>query len=248
MSDPQWLPRHSPLALAPGSLHVWRVSLDLPAPAVERLSGLLSPDELEREAHYRHADLRRRFVVARGALRYLLGAYLLTDPHQVSFHLSAAGKPSIASPESGLPLSFSLSHSGNLALVALAWQAPLGIDLEDLARPIDYQAVAARFFAPAETSRLNELPVDLRREMFLRTWVLKEAYLKALGCGLTRSLDRIEVSITPGEAARLVADRDDPQAPTRWKLLDIDPGSGYTAALAVERRAWHLATFSFFPS
>jgi 4'-phosphopantetheinyl transferase len=228
-----WLaPPHPPLR--EGAAHVWRVQLDAPG-AVEKLWSLLSPEEQARARRF-HADRhRRRFVVAHGALRQILAAYLDLAPESLAFTTGPNGKPSLASDRPPRRLEFNLSHSGDLALLAVAWDRPVGVDLEEWEHEMNHLALAERFFSPAERRALRELAAsadDLVRGFFA-AWSRKEAYLKASGHGVTRGLHHFDVTLAPHETARLVEDRRDAGALERWRMVALPPAPGYSGALVV---------------
>jgi 4'-phosphopantetheinyl transferase len=243
--QPLWrMPLTHP-SLAAGDVHVWRVRLDWPEPQVTRLSALLSPDEHERSERYRFAELRREYTAGRGALRLLLGRYLGVDPAGVAFDYEARGRPLLAPPLAAGGLTFNLSNARDLALIAFARGRAIGVDLESISRTLELKDVARHFFAPAECAALFALPESQQRQAFFNCWTRKEAYLKARGMGLSRPLDRFEVTLLPGEPARLLKDDTDPDAWRRWSLTALDGLPGYTAALAAEGRLDCLSCFDF---
>jgi 4'-phosphopantetheinyl transferase len=203
-------------------VHSWCVSLDVPPETCADFYATLSHDERDRSARLRFARDRQRFIAARGVLRALLGRYLGTHPGQIRFVYNAFGKPAL-SPEFGSPLKFNLSHSADLALIAIAADADIGVDLEYIRAQPDYAEIARHFFSAAEVDRLNRLPSHLHAPAFLSCWTKKEAYVKACGEGL---------AMPDGPRAR------------RWSLYTLQPAPGYIGALAVEgsgRRLtqWH---------
>ena len=223
--------------LAAAEVHVWRVPLDAFAQC-----DLSSLSELERQraSRFRFEADRRRLVGSHAALRGILATYLDAPPATLLFAEGAHGKPFLLGPAHGRNLRFSLSHSGDLALVAASRGREVGVDLERV-RPIkDFVDVADRFFSPAERHALARLAPDDRQRAFLAAWVLKEAYLKACGEGLMRNLGAFDVTIGDEEQPRLLAVRDRVGDEARWSLRRLDPGEGFVAALAVEGRAWRL--------
>jgi 4'-phosphopantetheinyl transferase len=238
-----WLPPPADLSLPDDEVHVWRASLDLSTSRVLRLRQALTADELGRVARFHFQRSRDRFIVARGSLRTILGRYLGLEPGQVRFSYSPFGRPAPIAP-SGCPgqraLDFNLSHSGDLALFALARGRKVGVDVERISADVDWEPMAERFFSPRESAALRALPPGVRREAFFTCWTRKEAVVKARGEGLSLPLDRFDVSVVPGEPAALLATRDDPGEASRWTLRDLSPGPGYVAALAVEGRDLRL--------
>jgi 4'-phosphopantetheinyl transferase len=229
-----WLPSASAPSLEDGAVHVWRIRLDLPTDQTAQLIGLLAPDEQERAARYRIDEVRREYIVGRAALRILLAGYLGIQPRTVALAYEERGRPVLALSQCANGLCFNLSNARVLALAAFTQGRQIGIDLESNKRRVELKDVAARFFAPAERAALFDLPVDRQRQAFFNCWTRKEAYLKARGMGLSRPLDRFEVSLAPGAPARLLSDASDPGAPGRWSLVSVDGLPGFTAALAVE--------------
>ena len=179
---------------------------------------------------------RRRFVAAHAALRRILAGYTASHARELAFDRGPHGKPALVSGE-GRPhhrLEFNLSHSADLALVALARARPVGVDLERWQHEMDHLALATRFFSPAERSSLQALASrgDDLVYGFFAAWTRKEAYLKARGEGVMRGLHHFDVSLVPGEPARILADRLD-AAIERWRMKSIVPDRGYSAAIVV---------------
>jgi 4'-phosphopantetheinyl transferase len=204
------------------------------------LAQLLNQEELARAARFHFSRDHNRFVVARAALRVILGRYLKTNPAKIQFSYSAYGKPGLAGDHSESELQFNLGHSHEIAIYAFSHRRQLGIDIEHVRPEVAGEEIAERFFAAEEVATLREVPSRLRTEAFFNCWTRKEAYIKARGEGLTFPLADFAVSMTPGESARLLTVRDAPQEAARWFLRELNPGAGYMAALAVEGSGWEL--------
>jgi 4'-phosphopantetheinyl transferase len=224
-----------PPTLAAGSVHVWRAGLGS-AEAAETLWPLLSVEEQYRARRFHQERHRRRYIVAHGALRQILAAYLDRPAESLAFSNGPHGKPALVeSGRSTRRLEFNLSHSGDLALVAVAWDRPVGVDLEEWERDMNHLELAERFFSPAEREALRALATstdDLVRGFFA-AWSRKEAYLKASGHGVTRGLHHFDVTLAPHEPARLVADRRDLDALERWTMVALSPDPQFSGALVV---------------
>src|SRR5437867_805037 len=150
MKTSAWPAPPDDLRLGPDEVHVWYVGLE-PAGAADRdLPGLLSDDELSRAQRFVFDVHRRRFVTARGALRRVLSRYLGTRPEAIAFHYGAQGKPFISDGHSTHRLRFSVSHSRDRALFAMALGREVGVDLESIGQTILELDLAQRFFAPEE--------------------------------------------------------------------------------------------------
>lgn len=232
-------------ALGHDEVHVWRSSIDLPQEAYDLLLTRLSPHEREAADRF-HFDVdRRRRVIGRGLARVLLGRLTNEKPDALRFAVDPRGKPSLVAPEGGSPFQFSVSHSGHFVLVALSAVRALGIDIEQIKPDLDTDAIAETTFSFSEREALASLEGAARRDSFFVCWTRKEAVLKAEGVGLTRALDSFDVSLLPGEPACLLATRSDDVARARWILRDVEIGSGYKAALAVDGGGWTLRYFDW---
>jgi medium-chain acyl-[acyl-carrier-protein] hydrolase len=215
-------------------VHVWCSPLDQPPEVLHRLSGLLAAEERDRAERYYSPTDRNRYLAGRGLLRTILGRYLRRDPGSLRFAYNPQGKPFLASETGAEGLRFNVAHSHGLALYAISRGREVGVDLERMRPECASEEIAERFFSAEEVLMLRGLAPDVRREAFFRCWTRKEAYLKAMGKGLSFPLDAFAVSLAPGEPARLLSVRDDPEEVWRWSLHDLNPGADYVGALAAE--------------
>jgi 4'-phosphopantetheinyl transferase len=178
---------------------------------------------------------RHHFVVCRAALRLTLGDYLGIDPAAMSFAYATNGKPSLTQDEG---LWFNVSHAAGLAVLAFSSDGPVGVDVESLARVVNADELAPRFFAADETRDLLSVPLSQRTEAFLNGWTRKESFIKATGDGLSRPLDSFSVTLRPGEPAAIRwIEGDDASA---WDLRAFQPASGFVAALAGRHAVTHI--------
>lgn len=227
------------LTLGPREVHVWRVDLDRHQARQPMLWETLSPDERLRAQRFRFQEHETRFVVGRGLLRTLLGRYLRASPERLQFRYTSHGKPELA-PCTGGNLSFNLSHTGGVALVAVTLDRHIGVDVERVPpQGWDYQEIASRFFSPGEVARINALPSHARLYGFFTCWTLKEAYLKAVGVGLSMPLNQFEVVFGHGEQATLSPASGAAEDLPLWSLRRLDPGAGLVGAVCAEGQDWH---------
>lgn len=234
-------------ALHPHALHVWRIGLDQPSALRAGLQDSLSADERERAGRFVFTKDRERFVVARAALRDILSRYLQMAAGDIRFEYSEFGKPGLARLHQST-LQFNLSHSNGVALLALTLNRRLGIDVEFI-RPIqDCNQIARRFFSANESAALFRLPAAQQPLAFFTCWTRKEAYLKAIGEGLSHPLEHFDVSLAPDQPAALLATRPDPAEASRWSLYGLAAGAGYVAALAAEGRDHQLFYWQWQPT
>lgn len=220
---------------------------------MEALADSLSGEERRRAEACASPHLRRRQVVGRGRLRALLGAYLGPAPASLVFEHGPFGKPELGDGCCGSParrMRFNLAHAGDRALLALAWNRSLGIDLEPI-RPLEAMADLAReVCSETEQAELRSLPERERAAAFLRAWTCKEAVAKGLGLGLGLPLGTLEVLVPGGPPARLrpcaaavpcdsgsAAASEGGTDGGTWTLLPLSIGAGWSAALAIEGSA-----------
>jgi 4'-phosphopantetheinyl transferase len=251
---PAWPAPPANPTLHPGEVHVWRAALDGDAARVARLEQTLSEDERQRAGRFRFPRDRDHFIVARGVLRTILGAYLGLPSEMLRFQYGPQGKPDLTADTllraaaSGLaepPLCFNLSHSGGIVLYAVAHGREVGIDVEHIRADVVQEPVAERFFSPREVTTLRALPLDLQPRAFFACWTRKEAFVKARGEGLSLPLDAFDVSLLPGEPAALLGTRGDARDLSRWSFHELPLGPTHAAALVVEGdgcrlRCWHV--------
>ena len=232
-------------ALLPGELHVWKINLHPPADAAwDVLGHTLTHDEHQRAERFRFESDRRRFIHARGWMRIILGGYLGMSARQIRFAYGHAGKPLLANPMPGsTAVAFNLSHSQELALLAVANTTRLGIDIEKRRTDFPGFTIARQFFAEKEVAALHAMPEERRQEAFWYGWTRKEAWIKALGDGLSFPLKQFEVSLDPEPAAALLDVSGDPLEASRWQLFSFVPEADYLAAVAIEGREWRTRYF-----
>jgi len=221
-------------------VHVWRAPLDLAVLQVHRLLRTLAAEERQRAECYRFKEDREHFIVARGLLRTILGAYLGIEPGQLRFRYNPHGKPALYETTGGERLRFNLSHSHGLALFAVTHGREVGVDLEQIRPHFAEDQIAEQFFSFQEVAALHSLPRSMQEEAFFACWTRKEAYIKGTGQGLSLPLNQFDVSVFPGEPAALLSTRLDPREASRWSLQGLNPGPGYVGALAVAGHGWRL--------
>jgi 4'-phosphopantetheinyl transferase len=233
----------------PDRVFVWCVDLDRLARALPAEPPELDAEERERARRFATEELRRRFVAAHSIQRYLLGQALGIPAAEVRFARGRNGKPLLATaPGECAPLAFNLSHSQELALFALASLPLLGVDIERYRALTDRDAVAARVFTPAERARIDTGDEPDRERAFFGAWARKEAVIKATGEGLSAPLREIEVH--PERSSQAWSVRRTPAsaaAEVELVVLDLDPQSGFAAAIALPRGPLVVECFHLLP-
>jgi 4'-phosphopantetheinyl transferase len=218
--------------LSQSSLQVWQFPLTLSDHPLDQYDRLLSEDERARAARYRFEKDARAFTVARASVRCLLARYIDARADDLRFDYAHYGKPALAKPPKDLR--FSVSHSGDLGMLAVALGHEIGVDIENIQRNVDTDQLAERFFSERERVSLRQLSGDERARAFFRCWTSKEAFLKGQGLGLSRDLNSFDVEVDPNRPARLMATRPNAREAKIWSLYDISREQNYAAAVAWE--------------
>ncbi len=218
---------------------------DLGGEAVSAYPIVLSLEEDRRSRMFRSDRDRARFVASRVQLRRILALYTGYAPEDLQFVRSRPGKPGLA-PETSAGIEFSLSHSGDLALYAIAAGRRVGVDVEAIEPldPVD-ERISPSWLSPRELRALQSMDPALRTRAFYSAWTHKEAYLKAIGLGFLRSPAEVRARFDPGAASMLAARPLGMRIALRWRIGELVVGPGYAGALAVEGRRWRPRMLRF---
>ncbi|MGB7933826.1 MAG: 4'-phosphopantetheinyl transferase superfamily protein [Gammaproteobacteria bacterium] len=245
MSDQSWQPASQQPPPAPGEIHVWRIDL-VASSASPADVPLLSPDERERAGRLLCGHKRDRFIAGRSALRSLLGRYLDEAPQALEFRYGPHGKPALVTGASEAILTFNFSHSEDLALLAVATGREVGIDIEYRHRDISIAPFARHILCENETTALQRLPAERHKQALLTAWTRKEAYVKALGEGLARSLKSFSAGIADEETAVLRLE-DASGEPRTWTFTSLAVHPDYLACLTAPGSDWTPRCFDWRP-
>jgi 4'-phosphopantetheinyl transferase len=228
-----WEQAPSSLSLEPSELHLWRIGLRQAEWIRDSCRQVLDADEAERAARFHFLADRDRFLIAHGAIRHILAAYLNIAPKAVRFTYGRQGKPELASED--LDLRFNLSHSSDLAIAAFVRGTCVGVDIEWVRTNVSCMEIAERYFSAEEIARLENVPTDQQREAFFDIWTRKEAYVKACGGGLSVPLNSFAMPFgsveQPVPFQTTGAKSDEITSGTMYVLA---PLPGYKAAAIVE--------------
>jgi 4'-phosphopantetheinyl transferase len=233
------MPQPGPFHLDSREICLWTVRLDASPDNFDRCLSSLSPDETARADRFHFSRHRRAFVLGRAALRALLGGYLGLGAMEIQFVYGPQGKPALAPrlENPACPMQFNAANSGNLAAYAFTIGCQIGVDIERHRELPDLENIAHRFFAPEEAAELRELPAAEKLSAFYHCWSRKEAYLKALGGGLSIPLQSFRVTLRPSVPARFISLGGSEEAARAWTLESFDPEPGFTGAIAYPDRA-----------
>lgn len=232
----------SPVPRATATVDVVWLRLPDDADLAATSRALLSAAERERADRFAFERDRTRYTLCRAGLRRLLSAHLGIPPAAIAFDTNAYGKPRLVNgPEPGglqFPggVQFNVSHSGDIAVYALAHGRAVGVDVEAIETRVDRDAIARDTFSAAEHDAYAALNPASRPVAFMNCWTRKEAFIKAVGEGLSYPLRSFDVSLVPGEDARLLRLEAGPGTAGDWTLASFEPCPGYVGAVAVEGR------------
>lgn len=225
--------------MTPNQVDIWRIDLAGHSNGIQQYRCLLSSDEIQRADRFHFEKDRRSFTVARAALREILSRYASLAAQDLCFVYGAKGKPELGGAAEQFEIRFNLSHSAEFALLAVTRQLRIGVDIERVNADSATQEIAERFFSPLEVQTLLAVPSHQRVEAFFSCWTRKEAYIKALGEGLSCPLDSFVVAFAPGVPAALLDVKND-ASKVCWSMYNIEVSEGYKAALVVEGQGHQL--------
>jgi 4'-phosphopantetheinyl transferase len=184
-------------ALGEGQVRVYYTWVDDEGdPAqTERRRRLLSDEERTRQIRFYFEHDRQTYLAAHALTRTVLSRLVGVPPTSLRFELGERGRPELSSPASQPALRFNLSHTRGLVACAVAFEADVGVDVEQVERRLDIDQLARSVFSESEREAMAALPVEARRTRFFQLWTLKESYIKAVGKGLALPLRAISLHL-----------------------------------------------------
>jgi 4'-phosphopantetheinyl transferase len=222
---------------------IWYAPLELQPTVIKACLAVLSDDEKQKASSYCFKADSRRYIASRSFLRRLLGTQLGIDPQNIRFQYMPHGKPAITKEQNTEGLEFNLSHSGEIAICALSHNLRVGVDIEIKREVNGWERIAQRYFSEDELDALLNLTPAMRPTAFLRTWTSKEAYVKALGLGLSYPLKEFSMRWSNSRPI-LVRDRHDPTQVGQWAFHPIAL-ERYTGTVAVESSGIAVKQFAW---
>ena len=235
----------TPISLGSNEVHIWVIPLDQNPLDGMDLYQYLSQDEINRAERFHFDKHRRRFAISHNALRQILAMYLDVNPAEIKYDQTSHGKPWLTGPFKEGGLFFNLTHSHELALTAVTRRGEIGIDVEYLKDFVDIDGIATRFFSTLEQAVYLDLPEDQKVKGFYNCWTRKEAFIKAIGEGLSHPLDKFDVTLAPGDTPRFLRIGEEEDDSSKWTLESIDSISGYVGAVALRDIGIQFQFFEF---
>jgi 4'-phosphopantetheinyl transferase len=211
-------------------IHVWHTNFEVP---INSVYPLLDREEQLRAARFKVAAPRRQFIISHAFVRLTLERYLGIPARDIRFRVTAYGKPEL---DAASDLKFNLSHTEGAALLALARERRVGVDVERVRENFKPLALAQRFFSTSEAAWLRSQPAAQRIPSFFACWTAKEAYIKAYGNGLSMPLSGFTLIPLAANKSIQLELEDDAERATEWSVWQLDLGPNLRGALAAEGR------------
>jgi len=195
-----WASQDSYTELQPNEIHIWLNYLNVHEARIKHLYPLLSFEEKERSERFKFYKHRKAFIASHGFMHNVLANYIDTPANEINFSQSEFGKPFIKEKQNSDNIQFNLSHSHNMAILAVCKNNSVGIDIEYAIRETDWLSISQRFFTPNEQQQFFKLNDALQKDAFFKIWTRKEAHMKVTGLGLSLAPTQFEVSVPPTKA------------------------------------------------
>ncbi|MEM7103991.1 MAG: 4'-phosphopantetheinyl transferase superfamily protein [Bacteroidota bacterium] len=237
-----WNVASIPSPLKKNVIHVWKYRVSDGISSMNDHLKLLSDQEKQRADRYRFEVDRERFIISHSILRILLGHYLGQEPDQITFSFGHQQKPELRDYKR---LTFNMSHSEDYAVYGYCLDYDIGIDVEYVKKDIEFEIIARQFFSEKECAALFSLEKKNLATGFFNCWTRKEAFIKAIGDGLTFPLDQFAVTLKPGKSPELTELKSAPTSLKQWSLYAFSPREDYIGACAVNGPVSTVNYFQF---
>ena len=184
------------------TIDIWICQFDTHQYNLDNFYLTLSAEEKQRAKRYKFIEHKNHFIIFHGFMREILARYLQIKPIDIVYTKGDKGKPYLSS-QLNSSIQFNLSHTKDIALLAISNDSEVGVDIEHLDRKTDWQGIVKRFFTADEQQALFNLPEALQQQAFYELWTRKEAYMKVLGSGLSLSPTDFSLTVPPEKPALL---------------------------------------------
>lgn len=218
------------ITLSENEIHIYKSLLIKSPSEISEYNKILSSDEKERAGRFKFEKHRNRFIAGRGLLRQILSRYLKIHPSEIKFSYEEKGKPFLKDNR----IRFNLAHSNEFAVYAIMMDNEVGIDLEFKKEMTDALEIGKRFFSAGEFEELKNLKGSDIETGFFNCWTRKEAFIKAIGEGLSYPLSDFSVTLKPGVEPEFLWIKKNPEEVKEWSLHNIEINNDYISALAVK--------------
>lgn len=233
-----WLKSPNCLTINPSDIHLWKQHLKVSDSEVNRYFKILNHEEKIKAKKFLFEKHKRRFIVARGTLKIILGRYLHIPASTIEFTYSSKGKPRLKNKLGENRLQFNLSHSHELAIYGVTCNHVIGVDLEYIRPMLEAKKLAKRFFCSQEYNHISLLTSPDLEKTFFKFWTAKEAYLKATGEGIAGGLDQVEVCLKSFPQLLKLPNN---QSVLNWTTSFFIPHPNYQGAVVFHTNEWKLS-------
>lgn len=228
--------------ISEGVIDLWQIPLSLSDETATRLGRCLHPEEHARSRQFHFPRDRQRYIVSRGALRFILARYLDELPENIELGLGEHGKPFLALPSDSRRLEFNLSHCVDLTVVAAASGRRLGVDVESVRAVPEMAKIASDHFSEEERSYIESAVADERLRRFLMIWTRRESAAKALGLDLSAALTQIDLPVNLAGVS-IPLDQE-----SGWFVADLQLDPTHVGSLCAEGDACGITYRDFLKS
>ena len=230
----RWNSAGEKLILPNNEVHLWSASVQENISYLNTYRHILSLEEKQRAERFKFKRDQDRFIIAHVLLRLVLSRYIKITPQAIAYSSNSFGKPNLKGCSDIETINFNMSHSNDHVLIAVANNLAVGVDIEWV-RPIENaNQIVETFFSAKEKVQFQSLSDHLKTEAFYSCWTRKEAFIKALGVGISLPLNQFSVSFLPGEPADLLEVPTTIEQPEFWTLEEFQVREGYVAAIAAQ--------------
>ncbi len=236
-----WQETPDKLSLSKNHIDIWLCDLKTLSSEIGKFYILLSNNERERINKLKIEEKKQQYIITRGMLRQRLSLFTKIAPENFVFEYLEHGKPVLTNDAKFANITFNVSHSYNLALIAISQEQSIGIDIEKINHESDPLPLVTRFFSKAEQAEFNTLSETIGAKAFCACWTRKEAFIKAIGDGVAYGLDSFDVTVDP-EIQTSSINLHKAAAET-WSAENLYVGNDYMACLVsnvpdVNVRCW----------
>ncbi|KAA3617197.1 MAG: 4'-phosphopantetheinyl transferase superfamily protein [Calditrichaeota bacterium] len=238
METTYWREANDQAYVLNNNVHIWLIRYDQSESILAESGIILSKEEKERASRFHFEIDHRRYSVTRSLLKKILGKILSKPALKIKFTFNKYGKPELV--QQSEKIFFNVSHSGNLGLIAISDIAQIGVDVEKYREEMITGDIAKRFFSDLEVTEFLSLNENEKLQGFFNCWTRKEAFIKAVGKGLSIPLNTFDVSLIPGSQTELRDVRYKNETADGWHLSDIKVDSGYAAAFIIKAKTFSV--------
>lgn len=222
--------------ISKNEIHIFKTFSAISETELNSYSELLNSEEKNKAVRFKFAKHRNNFISFRANLRIILSEYLNTHPAKITFSYADKGKPFLSDSE----IKFNISHSDNFAVYAVTSQTEIGIDTEKIKELPDALSIAKNYFSEMEVKQFSAVDENNYKQAFYNCWTRKEAFIKAIGEGLSFPLADFSVSFLQGEEPSMKWIKDKPEESLQWSIINLDLEKEYITSLAIRSRQFRL--------